>query len=465
MGALATLFRARGARVTGSDVAFDPPIGPALRSAGVECLQGYDASHLDPAPDLVVVGNAIRKENVEAVAAEQRNIPRTSMSGALAERFLRGRRALVVCGTHGKTTTSSLAAWLLAHAGLQPGYFIGGIPQNFGAGAALGRESRSLTQPAAPFVVEGDEYDAVYWKKQPKFFDYVSGTDDVVIVTSIEHDHIDVYPTERAYDEAFVGLYERVPEKGLVVVDVGQARAIDLARKHAKARVVTYGLDANAEWSGAMAGDGGFDVFAGGSACGRFSMALPGEHNVRNALGAIAACAEGFGVSPTSSKAALLSFTGVKRRQELLGTPGGINVYDDFAHHPTAVDETLRALRRKHPTGALIAVFEPRSATSCRSIHQAAYARSFDDADRVLFAPLGRSNVPEEERLDITALAKALGEKAFACKNVEEIVSIIVQSARSGDAVAVLSNGAFGGIHQKLLDALGGALSPTRIIP
>ncbi len=454
MGALATLFRARGARVTGADVAFDPPIGPALRDAGVECLQGYDASHLDPPPDLTVIGNAIRRDNVEAVAAEQHDLPRSSMSAALREHFLVGRRAVVVCGTHGKTTTSSLAAWVLAEAHLEPGFFIGGIPQNFGVGAQIGRAERSLTRGIAPFVVEGDEYDAVYWHKKPKFFDYVGvSNDDVAIVTSIEHDHIDIYPTERAYDEAFIGLFERVPAGGLVVVDA-QTRALELAQRHARARVVTYGLTPEAEWSAAVARDGTFEVFAGGSACGRFSSPLPGEHNVRNALAAIAMAAEGFGVGPTQSRAALASFQGVKRRQELLGVPGGVSVYDDFAHHPTAVDETLRALRKRHPTGALFAIFEPRSATACRNLHQAAYVHAFDAADRVLLAPLGRTNVPEAERLDLARLAREIGARARACENVDEIVAECVQNARSGDVIAVLSNGAFGGIYGKLLGAL-----------
>jgi len=455
MGALATLFRERGARVTGSDVAFDAPVGPALRSAGVECLQGFDARHLDPAPDLVVVGNAIRKANVEAAWAEEHDLARSSMSAALRDHFLRGRRTVVVCGTHGKTTTSSIVAWLLAHAGLSPGYFIGGIPQNFGAGAAIGRAGRSLTSNAAPFVVEGDEYDAVYWNKEPKFLDYVgaSDVDETVIVTSIEHDHIDIYPTAQAYEDAFVRLFERVSAKGLFLVDVSQTRALELARKHARARVVAYGLDPAAEWSGAVT-KGGFDLFAGGSACGHFSMALPGEHNVRNALAAIAACAEGFGVAPTTSRAGLATFAGVKRRQELLGVPGGIDVYDDFAHHPTAVDETLRALRKKHPNQKLIAVFEPRSATACRSIHQAAYVSAFAAADRVILAPLGRKNVPEGERLDVERLARELGEKATAEASVDAIVKAVADVARRGDVVAILSNGAFGGLHQKILDAL-----------
>jgi len=459
MGALASLFRARGDRVTGSDVAFDPPIGPALREAGVETMQGYDARHLDPAPDLVVVGNAIRRDNPEAIAAEQRDLPRSSMSGALREHFLKGRRAVVVCGTHGKTTTSSLCAWLLHDAHLDPGFFIGGVPKNFGVGAMIGRAQQSLVKPAAPFVVEGDEYDAVYWNKQPKFFDYVTSPNDVVIVTSIEHDHVDIYPTERAYEDAFASLFERVPEGGLTIVDVAQPRVLELARKHSRARVVTYGLDASAEWSATIAKSDdesrvAFDVFAGGSACGRFASPLAGEHNVRNALCAIAMAAEGFGVAPSASRVALATFEGVKRRQEMLGAPNGVSVYDDFAHHPTAVDETLRALRKKHASGRLVAIFEPRSATACRSVHQAAYVHAFDAADLVLLAPLGRTNVPEGERLDVARLAKEIGEKASACENVEEIVSKCVQYAKTGDAIAVLSNGAFGGIHPKLLRAL-----------
>ena len=460
MGALATLFRERGVRVTGSDVAFDPPIGPALRAVGVECLSGFDARHLEPAPDLVVVGNAIRRDNVEAAFAKEHGLSSASMSGALRDHFLRGRRAVVICGTHGKTTTTSLTAWLLASAGLEPGYFIGGIPQNFGAGAAVGRSNRSLTQAPSPFVIEGDEYDAVYWDKKPKFLDYIVGDDPIVVVTSIEHDHIDIYPTEEAYDAAFANLFMTLPAGGLAIVD-GGTRALELARKHARARVVSYGLDPAFEWSGAIAGDGAFDLFAGGSSCGRFTLALPGEHNVRNALAAIAVCAEGLGVAPTAARASLATFEGVKRRQELLGKPGGVSVYDDFAHHPTAVDETLRALRRRHPGARITAIFEPRSATACRNLHQAAYVGAFSAADHVVLAPLGRTNVPDGERLDVARLARELGAKAVACASIDAIVPDVIAHAHTGDVVAVLSNGAFGGLHQKLIEALSTASPRT----
>lgn len=465
------LFRERGARVTGSDVAFDPPIGPALEAAGIECLRGYDATHVASRPDLVIVGNAIRKDNPEAVAAEAAGLRRASMSGALREEFLVGRRAVVVCGTHGKTTTTSIAAWVLESAGLGPGWFIGGIPKNLPRGAAIGRTQRSLTGAArAPFVIEGDEYDAVYWHKQPKFYDYFGVSDeDVVVLTSVEHDHIDIYPDEASYDAVFRELLRRVAARSAsrVFADASQRRVRELV---AETRVPCsfYALEGDAtgdvtpEWLAALGavdeqGRQSFDVFVGGSSLGRFTLRTPGAHNVKNALACIAVAAESFGVSTATIRGAIASFEGVRRRQELRGEPGGVLVYDDFAHHPTAVDETLRALRRKHPRGKLIAVFEPRSATACRSLHQTAYVGAFGAADRVLLAPLGRTNVPEAERLDVAKLAAELGAKATASEGVDAIVATLHAEAKPGDVIAVLSNGAFGGIHEKLLATLGTA--------
>lgn len=468
MGALAMLFRERGLRVTGSDVAFDPPIGPALAAAGIECLTGYEASHLDPAPDLVVVGNAIRKDNAEARAAEARGLPRASMSSALREHFLAGRRAVVVTGTHGKTTTSAMCAWLLAQADLDPGFFIGGIPKGFGVGARAGASKRRLLAAGtgkAPFVVEGDEYDAVYWHKKAKFLDYVGASeDDVVILTSVEHDHIDIYPTPESYEAAFRELAAAVPAGGLLLVDASQPRAVAIAHE-SRARVVHYALDRDAtgdvtpEWVAAVGavddlGRQEFDAFVGGASCGRFALRVPGAHNVRNALAALAMSAEAFGVPSATARAALGGFEGVKRRQDLLGTPAGVNVYDDFAHHPTAVAETLAALRRRHPAGTLWAVFEPRSATACRSLHQQAYASAFGAAGRVLLAPLGRTNVPEAERLDTGKLAADIGAGARATGSVDAIVAILTAEAAAGDTVALLSNGAFAGLHGRLLAAL-----------
>ena len=479
MGALAMLFRQKGWPVSGSDVAFDPPIGPWLESADVTLLRGYAAEHLPTDPEsLVVVGNAIGRTNPEAVATEERKLARTSMSGALREHFLSGRRALIVAGTHGKTTTSAMAAWLLDQTGKEPGYFIGGLPKNFPSGAALGRTTRSLLGAGgrgepAPFVVEGDEYDAVYWNKQPKFFDYVEAAPrPVVILTSCEHDHIDIYPDAASYEAQFRELVRRIPEDGLIIADASQEAVRRLVLAEAKAEVAFYALDgddtgeATPSWLGSPAGlavkpsdDGdetqSFDLFAGGVAAGRFTLSSPGLHNARNAVAAVAACAHGFGCNPADLRTALATFAGVRRRQDLLGTPDGVRVYDDFAHHPTAVDETLQALRRRHPSGALWAVFEPRSATACRSLHQEPYAKAFGAADHVILAPLGRANIPEAERLDLPRLATAIGaDRAVAASDVESIVATLARDARPGDTVAVLSNGAFAGLHGRLLASL-----------
>ncbi len=469
MGALAALLREAGDEVSGSDVAFDPPVGPMLRELGIRCLVGYEAAHVEsePRPDLVVVGNAIRRTNPEAQATEALGLPRTSMSGALRERFLAKRRPLVVAGTHGKTTTSAMCAWLLSRAGFDPGWFIGGLPKGLPASAAIGSTRIRPGQGRAPFVVEGDEYDAVYWHKQAKFFDYVGvGPDDVAIVTSIEHDHIDIYPDVASYEEAFRAFVRKMPEGGLLVCDARDPRVRDVVTREARARVAWYALerddtgDVTPGWVAAPAAPlsgaaQAFDLFAGGVSCGRFSMRVPGHHNVRNAVAAIAACAEGFGAKVTDLRTHLASFEGVRRRQDLLGEPRGVRVYDDFAHHPTAVDETLRALRGRHPGGALWVAFEPRSATACRALHQEAYARAFDVADHVLLAPLGRSGLSATEALDLERLARDLGDKGQAMPSVDAIVERLSAGATSGDTIALLSNGAFGGIHQKLLDALG----------
>ena len=445
-------------------------MGPALEAAGIRCLRGYDAANIAPDIELVVVGNAIRKENPEALRAVESGVKRTSMSGALREMFLTGRRPLVVAGTHGKTTTSAMCAWVLEVAKLEPGYFIGGLPKNFPSGAAIGSTKRKIVGASAkpaPFVVEGDEYDAVYWHKQPKFFDYVGvGADDVVIVTSVEHDHIDIYPSREVYEAQFVELMKRMPSGGLVACDARDAAARAIVEKHVECNKAFYALegddtgDVTPTWLGAMvafdtsSGAQPFDLYAGGSYCGRFALKVPGAHNVRNAVGAIAAACEGFGVHVEDARKALVTFEGVRRRQDLIGRPNDVALYDDFAHHPTAVDETLRALRAKHPRGTLWAVFEPRSATACRNLHQHAYESAFRAADRVIFAPLGRTNVPEAERLDVAAIARAIGEGAEAADSVDAIVARLVRETKPGDVVALLSNGSFGGIHARLMREL-----------
>jgi UDP-N-acetylmuramate: L-alanyl-gamma-D-glutamyl-meso-diaminopimelate ligase len=456
MGALAGLLVELGHEVSGSDVSFDPPMGPALRAWGIRCLEGFDPAHLDPAPDLVVVGNVCRRDNPEVVAARERALDLTHIAGALQRFALPGTTPLVVAGTHGKTTTSTLAAWLLDATGCRPGFLVGGLPKNFDRSFRSAGESSVPSRPR-PFVIEGDEYDTAYFEKTAKFLHYRA---EVAIVTSIEHDHIDIYPTLDSYLEAFRRFVAQIPASGLVVAHAGDPTVVSVVQQ-ARARVVWFALQDEptavaASWTAAPAA-ADFDLFVDGVASGRWSMTLPGRHNVRNALAALAALREGYGVPLPALRAALPGFAGVRRRQDLIGTPFGIHVYDDFAHHPTAVRETLLALRTRHPQGSLFAVFEPRSATACRNLHQAEYAEAFDHADEVLLAPLGRPNISESERLDVDLLARELrgrGKPAEACASTDRIIARLVAEARPGDAIALLSNGAFGGIHRRLLEAL-----------
>ncbi|NUP07917.1 MAG: UDP-N-acetylmuramate:L-alanyl-gamma-D-glutamyl-meso-diaminopimelate ligase [Polyangiaceae bacterium] len=472
MGPLAGLLRSAGHDVSGSDTSFYPPIGPALEAWGIHLMQGFDAGHLDPAPDLVVVGNVCRPTNVEARAAIDRGIRYASMAHTLAELVLEGRSPLVVGGTHGKTTTSAMCAHILSSAGLEPGFLIGGLPKNFDSSFRMpGHRKLALVSGSptshrrVPFVVEGDEYDTAFFEKTPKFWHYKP---EVGVITSIEHDHIDIYPDEAAYRAAFDGFVERIPEKGLLVAAAHSGAVVDVASR-AKADVAYFCLSDDdvgsvpPHWMGATVaasaaeGRTEFDLFVGGSLAGRLGMRVPGQHNVRNALAALAACCQGFGVPLKTATAALETFEGVRRRQDLLYVADGVRAYDDFAHHPTAVKETLAALRARHPDGALWAVFEPRSATACRALHQAEYAESFGDASRVIFAPLGRSDIPEAERLDLPRLVSELqrrGVDALAAPTIESIVETIVREARAGDTIALLSNGAFGGIYDKLKRAL-----------
>jgi UDP-N-acetylmuramate: L-alanyl-gamma-D-glutamyl-meso-diaminopimelate ligase len=487
MGALAGLLRSVGHDVSGSDVAFEPPIGPELEQWGVRTMRGFDAAHLDPRPDLVIVGNVCRKDNVEARAAFELGIQVTTMPHALVQWVIepRGFSPLVVAGTHGKTTTSAMAAWLLQSAGKRPGYFIGGLPKNlassFFAPPAENAPHRLAVTPdqdearaayldaearfrRVPFVVEGDEYDTAFFEKTPKFWHYKA---EVAIVTSIEHDHIDIYPTWDSYRDAFAGFLQRMPRSGLVVAAAHDRAVVEITRAFAPCPVSYYALEgdetfgAQPEWLGApgavVDGMQEFDMYIGGVACGRMRTPVPGVHNVRNAVAAIAATAQGYGAGVRELIQGIAQFEGVRRRQDLVADVRSIRIYDDFAHHPTAVDETLRALRAKHPSGRLIAVFEPRSATACRSIHQAAYETAFKSADWIILAPLGRTNIPEGERLDVQRLASVIaqsGKRAEAAASVDAIVESLARDAKPGDTIALLSNGAFGGIGKKLIEAL-----------
>ena len=479
MGSLAGLLKAAGHEVSGSDVAFYPPMGPALERWGIRLMEGFDSKHLDqPRPDLVVVGNVCRPDNVEARAAIDGGLTVTSIVGALRDQILTGTSPLVVGGTHGKTTTSAICAWLLDQAGAEPGFLIGGLPHNFdqsfrlpatqrnGGSGSDGPSTRRLGR-RPPFVIEGDEYDTAFFEKTPKFWHYCP---EVAIITSIEHDHIDIYPDEASYRAAFVGFIERVPENGLIVAHGADPLVVELVSENARAPIAWYGLEGDdlhgmpPHWLAAPAGTAGtdgtdqaFDVFVEGSRVGRASLPMTGGHNLRNALAACAATSQGFGVPARTALRALATFGGVARRQDLLAEVGGVRLIDDFAHHPTAVRETLRGLRACHPDGVLWAVYEPRSATACRSLHQAAYLDAFTAADRVVFPPLGRDNIPEAERLDLTALARGLAERGVrtdCVESIDAIIALLSEQTRSGDTVVLLSNGAFGGIGSKLPKAL-----------
>lgn len=470
MGALAGLLKELGHQVSGSDVAFDPPMGPALESWGVRCLQGFDAKHLEPAPDLTIIGNVCRKDNPEVVAAIERGLRYTHIAGALAEFALDGCSPLVVAGTHGKTTTTAMAAHLLDACGFAPGFLIGGLPKNFPRSfraARVGKPRLALgdrPQRKPAFVIEGDEYDTAFFEKTAKFLHY---RPEVAILTSIEHDHVDIYPELESYLEAFRKFVALVPESGLIVANAADARVVEIVDAHARATVAWFALEGEdthgkpPHWLAAPAqmDEAGtrFDLYAGGVACGRLALTVPGRHNLKNALAAIGATAQGYGARIADIGPALARFEGVRRRQDLIGRPRQSFVYDDFAHHPTAVHETLAALRGRHPTGKLFAVFEPRSATACRRMHQDEYTRAFESADVVLLAPLGRSNLPAEEALDLGRLASDLnarGKAALALPSVDAILDYLALNVIPGSIVALLSNGAFGGIHAKLLERL-----------
>jgi UDP-N-acetylmuramate: L-alanyl-gamma-D-glutamyl-meso-diaminopimelate ligase len=472
MGPLAGLLKSLGHDVSGSDLRFDPPIGPKLREWGIRCYTGFSADHLADRPELVVVGNLCRSDNPEARAAIELGIETTHIGGALQRFVLPGTRPLVVAGTHGKTTTSALATALLEAAGRAPGYLIGGVPK--GTGKSFHPPSSQLQ---APFVIEGDEYDTAFFEKTAKFLHYRA---EVVVLTSLEHDHVDIYPTLESYRKPFAELVRRVPKNGCIIANADDPELQRLlqtglqtgaqAGPHGPggiaARVIWYGFE------GAPRGrflpdvvvnqirqderSSEFRITLEQRAAHTLRLSLPGRHNLANAAAALAAVHYGYDVPVESMGAALASFEGVARRQDLLGTPWGVSVYDDFAHHPTAVRETLRALRSRHPGARLLVVFEPRSATACRNLHQADYPLAFAEAESVLLAPLGRA-LPAEERLDTEAIASALraeGRNAAAFVDLAALQQSLLAQVRPGDVVALLSNGTLGGIHTPLLEEL-----------
>lgn len=452
MGAFAYLLQQAGYEVTGSDQNLYPPMSEMLERWGIPALSPYDPANLDRArPDLVVVGNVIRRDNPEATAVRERGIPQVSFPQALGDLFLESRHAIVIAGTHGKTTTSSMVAHLLDAAGRDPSFLVGGVLGNFGTSARLGQ--------GEDFVVEGDEYDTAYFDKGPKFLHYRPRT---LIFTSCEFDHADIYRDTAHYESAFERLMEILPADGLVLACATTEAPPRIARQ-ARCRVETYsaapGVDA--DWTAEILStdEAGtrFRIRRQGEALLEASLPMGGRHNVENALSAFAACLS-RGADPRKLTDGLAGFRGVRRRQEVRGEVRGIRVIDDFAHHPTAVVETIAAVRATHPGRRLVAAFEPRSNTSRRSIHQEAYASSFDRADRVLIqSPLPHDRVPESERLDAEALCARIRERgifATAHESADGVLEALVEECRPGDVVLVMSNGSFGGLVDRLLRSL-----------
>ncbi len=450
MATLAAMLKRKGHDVGGSDQDVYPPMSDFLAAEGIRTMSGYRAENITGDIDLVIVGNAISRGNPELEEVLDRKIRYCSLPDAIREHFLWGARSIVIAGTHGKTTTTAMTGWLLTRGGADPTVLVGGIVHDFG-------DSSYRMGGGRDFVIEGDEYDSAFFDKTAKFLKYLP---DIAVVNNVEFDHADIYADFDAVSLAFRRLVNLVPRKGLLLVgaDSSGARALVPA---AVSRVQTFGTGDDVEWQAhdIEPVDGGgtrFGVRRRGTPFGEFEMALVGAHNVRNATAAIAVATEA-GVDVGQIAAGLRSFTGVKRRLEIVGVADGVTVYDDFAHHPTAVAETLAGLRAANPRVRIWAVFEPRSASSCRRVFQDDFARAFAAADRVVIAPVFRSKLPEAERLSVPQLVNdvnASGRLAYEASSLDDIVATVARDHQPGDLVVVMSNGGFGGIHQKLLRAL-----------
>jgi len=444
MGAVAVALKERGFKVTGSDENVYPPMSSFLEGKGIAIMEGYRAENIPAAVDVVVIGNAMTRGNPEVEAVLNRKLLYLSLPEVLKNHFLRGRHNLVVTGTHGKTTTTALLAWIMDKAGRKPGYLIGGIPKNFGEGARL--------NDSKYFVIEGDEYDTAFFDKRSKFVHYLP---ELVIVNNIEFDHADIFSNLEEIKLSFRRLLNIVPQNGMVVVNGDDPNAVEVA-KDCLAQMVEVGFSKNcAQRIRDVAYSSGGSRFKLGDDV--FEIPLVGEFNVHNA--AMAATAARFYDVPTTKIAsAFKSFSGIARRQELRGEARGIKVIDDFGHHPTAIASTLQALRHRFRGKRLWAVFEPRSNTTRRAVFQQQLPEALKIADGVFISQVARlAQIPKDQRLNpervVAAIAKA-GRPAFYEQNAEAIVDRIVPMLRSKDVVVVFSNGGFDNIHEKLLTRL-----------
>ncbi|MCU7919926.1 MAG: UDP-N-acetylmuramate:L-alanyl-gamma-D-glutamyl-meso-diaminopimelate ligase [Candidatus Thiodiazotropha sp. (ex Epidulcina cf. delphinae)] len=438
MGGIALLARAMGHRVSGSDANVYPPMSTQLQQAGIELMEGFKPEHLQPPPDMVVVGNAMSRGNPAVETMLNQGMPYTSGPQWLAEHVLQGRWVLAVAGTHGKTGTAGLLAWILEDAGLQPGFLIGGVPQNFAVSARMG---------ASPFfVVEADEYDTAFFDKRSKFIHYRPRT---LLLNNLEFDHADIFDDLAMIQRQFHHLVRTVPAQGLIIAPINDGNISEVLDMGCWTPLEFFDPEIEAGWHGQnIAPDGrGFDVICEGECMGRAEWDLIGRHNVANALAALAA-ARHAGVPAKHAIQSLGRFKNVKRRMELLGEVAGVRVYDDFAHHPTAIAATLDGLRRQVGEQRIIALLEPRSNTMKRGVHAARLASALQAADRVMLFS------PTDLQWDAAAALAPLGSRAGIYFDTETMVSRVLEQAKPGDHLLVMSNGGFEGIHRRLLDGL-----------
>jgi len=450
MGAFAGMLQARGMEVRGSDQGAFPPMSTRLAEWGIEVMEGYRPENLDWNPDLVIVGNVIRQVNPEATAMRERGLPHMSFPDALGSLFLQERHPIVVTGTHGKTTTTSLTSWLLAHAGHSPGFLVGGIPANFGKSFQIGEPPY--------FVIEGDEYDTAYFDKGPKFLHYRPQT---VILTSIEFDHADIYRDLDHVVESFEKLMAIMPPDGTVMV-CGEEPLPPTVAEKAPCKVMTYGFGPHCDWRAVDARPNGtgyqFILHRPDSDPLKVYSPMAGQHNVLNTLGALGAL-ESAGIPAEVAAEGLPSFLGVGKRQEVKGEERGVLVIDDYAHHPTAVEVTISAIRDRYPGRTLWALFEAESNTSRRRVFQDRYPEVLAHADRVILAkPLKKNDkLKPEEQIDVGAIVDTLnrqGTQAHHIPEFDDIVRFVAENAQKGDVILAMSGRNFGGLHDKLLKRL-----------
>ena len=449
MAALAGMLKTAGFSISGSDKAVYPPMSLFLEEMQIKTFDGYCGDNLEPRPDLIIVGNVITRKNPEAIALSQTNIPYLSFPQALAHFFIQDRVSLVVSGTHGKTTTSSLLASCLHRANLDPGFMIGGIVREFDANFRLGKGEH--------FVSEGDEYDTAFFDKESKFLHY---RPDIAIITSVEFDHADIFADLDAIKASFKKFVSLLPKDGLIIAHLDDPNVVEVVA-NAPCEVQGYGESTGLAWSlsnvQAKGGMTSFSIKHNGDKYAELCVQLPGKHNCLNAL-AVTAVLHSIGLNPNAVNEGLSHFGGIKRRQEVRGIVNDITVIDDFAHHPTAVKETLRALKNAYPGQRLITVFEPRTNSSRRSIFQQDYIPCFDASDLTFIRePVPLENVAEEELFSAKQLTVEINKRdkhAESCPDTDTILAKLLPILKTGDVVAILSNGGFDNIHNRLLEQL-----------